>query len=53
MLRKKLESKSGTKIANSGLLKIYEKPDFGSRIWIAIPDYEFKLLNKSFDNNCL
>ena len=44
MLRKKLESESmesesGTEIADSGLLIIYEKSaDSGSRIRIAIPD---------------
>ena len=38
MLRKKLESESGTEIADSGFLIIYEKPaDSGSRIRIAIP----------------
>ena len=37
MLRKKLESESGTEIADFGFLIIYEKPtDSGSRIRIAI-----------------
>ncbi len=39
MLRKKLESESGTEIADSGFLIIYEKPaGSGSWIRIAIPD---------------
>ncbi len=44
MLRTKLESESGTEIADCGFLIIYEKPaDSGSRIRIAIPDnYHFK-----------
>jgi len=37
MLRKKLESESGTEIADSGFLIMYEKPvDSGSRIRISI-----------------
>ena len=39
MLRQKLVSESGTEIADSGFLIIYEKPaDSGSWIRIAIPD---------------
>ena len=39
MFRKKLESESGTKIADPRFLMICEKPaDSGSRIRIAIPD---------------
>ena len=49
MLRKKLEYKSGTKMADSGFLIIYEKSaDSGS--WIAIPDeyYIQKYLQLNF-----
>ncbi len=47
MLRKKLESESVesescTEIVDSGFLIIYEKPaDFGSRIRIAIPEFDY------------
>ena len=45
MLRKKLESESGTEIADSGFLIIYEKPaDSGSRIRIAIPEENYEFL---------
>ncbi len=40
MLRKKLESESGTEIADSRFLMIHEKPAHsGSRIRIAIPGF--------------